>query len=81
MLSDSINCRLSKHEDNEHNNGYGFVEFSSSEECKKAIQHCKNETFNDIRLTGELLLSMMVSNDDNVKSIIYGIIIIEFHIS
>lgn len=62
-------CRLSKRDDNELNNGYGFVEFSTSEECKKSIQHCKHETFNEIRLTGELLSSLMESNEDNVMGL------------
>lgn len=57
---------LSKRDDNEHNNGYGFVEFSSPEECKMSIQHCKQETFNEIRLTAEPVLSLMESNEDNV---------------
>lgn len=62
---------LSKRDDKEHNNGYGFVEFSSPEECKMAIQHCKQETFDEIRLTAEPVLSLMESNEDNVYLHIY----------
>ena len=42
------------------------IQFSSTEECKKAIQHCKNETFEDTRLTAELLSQLMISNEDTV---------------
>lgn len=74
----SLCYRLSKREDNERNNGYGFVEFSSGDECKNAIQHCKQDTFNETRLSGELLSSLMLPNEDNVLLDYSCFYIIEF---
>lgn len=49
------------------NNGYGFIEFKSKEECAKAIQYCKTEAFCGERLSATMAKDA-VKRDEETES-------------
>lgn len=49
------------------NNGYGFIEFKSKEECDKAIQYCKLEAFCGERLSATMAKDA-IKRDDEMES-------------
>ena len=51
-------------EDKNLNNGYGFIEFKSKEECAKAIQYCKREAFCGERLTATMVKDAMKRDEE-----------------
>ena len=60
---------MSKMADGKMNNGYAFVEFSSPEECKKALQYCRQETFRGHKLYAIALSSFNANNEENVPEV------------
>ena len=59
-----VKCSLSMREDKNLNNGYGFIEFKSKEECAKAIQYCKREAFCGERLTATMVKDAMKRDEE-----------------
>lgn len=59
-----VKCSLSMREDKNLNNGYGFIEFKSKEECAKAIQYCKREAFCGGRLTATMVKDAMKRDEE-----------------
>ncbi|CBK19554.2 uncharacterized protein [Blastocystis hominis] len=59
-----VSINLSMREDKNLNNGYGFIEFKSIEECTKAIQYCKREAFCGERLTAKMAKDAMKRDEE-----------------
>lgn len=69
IFSFDSHYRMSKMADGKMNNGYAFLEFSSPEECKKALQYCRQETFRGHKLYAVALSSFNANNEENVLEV------------
>ena len=56
------------------NNGYGIVEFSNEDECKKASEYCKREIFKGERLSATPLPQLLKPSEIEVGSLYISII-------
>ena len=68
VLFDS-HYRMSKMADGKMNNGYAFLEFSSPEECKKAVQYGRPERCRGLKLVAVALSSFDANNEENVLEV------------